>query len=87
MDVGDENAACAENVELIHHTVHLRRGNHRPHSGPILIVQRRHGRGFNSRSYRARAIKSVIGDVVVHEDIGAGHHDTVQSAQEGFHCW
>ena len=58
------------------------RGHHRAHRDPALAMQRRDRRALDARGQRDGLVDLLVGDVVVHHHVAAGHQDALEPAPE-----
>ena len=87
MNVGHENAASTEDIELVHDPVDIRSRNHGSDRGPLRVVQRGHSRRLDSGSQRACLLQVLRPDVVVDQNVRAGDHHAVKPPQESLYSW
>jgi hypothetical protein len=82
VDVGQQDGARADAVEVVHQLLGTCARHHRAHRHPTLTVERRHGRALETGRQRDCLLDSVGRDVVVHHQVRPRHEDAVEAALE-----
>ena len=82
MDVGQQDGAGAEVIELVHEALGAGTRDHDPDRDPALPAQGRDGRALEPGRLRGGGVEVAGLDVVVHHHVAAGHQDAVDAALE-----